>query len=168
MNTFATFEIIVATVVWAWVGWAWWQRRQAGPLLLEFEPNQGPSLRSALLVVMAAVAVGSLIVGVTTPGVTMEDIAQALRTSSIGALIVAPMFFKQQIRQHGVLVDSQLVRWQKITSYAWERNKSHELTLRLYTSLPFFATRRIVMPPIYRDKVEELLAQHVAGGVHVD
>ncbi len=133
--------------------------------MLGFEPNQGPSLRPALLVGMAVFAAAVLVVGMVVPDMTTNDMGRLLFTSSVGAFIAGQMFLTPQIRHHGILVNSQLVRWNKITSYTWQRNKPHELTLLLLTSLPFRATRRVAMPPIYRDKVELLLAEHVASGV---
>lgn len=165
MNAFATFEIIFASVIWTWIGWAWWQRRQAGALLLSFEPDQGPSLRPLLLVVAAVLAAVSLIIAAAVPDVTIDDLGRWLFNSSIPTLIASPMFLRPQLHQHGILVNSQLVRWNKINAYGWERNKRNELTLRLDTSLPFFAVRRIIMDAIYRDKVEALLAEHVGGSV---
>ncbi len=163
MNAVTTFEIIFAAVVWVWIGWAWWQRRQAGALLLQVDPNQGPSLRPVLLVVMAVFAVVSLGAGAITPDIMLNDIGRFLFTSTVGAAIAAQMFVVPQLRQYGILVNSQLVRWNKITSYTWERRKPHALTLLLHTTLPSVATRRVVMPPIYHDKVEALLAEHVAS-----
>jgi hypothetical protein len=117
---------------------------------------------------MAVLAAVSLAVSATVPDVTIDDLGRGLFSSSLGAFIAGQMFIKPELHQHGILVNSQLVRWNKINTYVWERNKRNELTLCISTLLPFFATRRIVMDSIYRDKVEALLVQHLTSSEHAD
>jgi len=145
----------------------WWQRREAGALLVEFEPNQGPSLRPLLLVVSLIFTVMGLALGWLSADVNIEQSARFVFTWAIAAGVAAQVFLAPQIREHGLLVGGKLVRWTEIDQYTWERNKPHELTLQVHTSLRLCATRSISMPPIYRDKVEAVLTQHVPPGVHV-
>jgi hypothetical protein len=161
-NALIFFEFATSLAIWVWVGYAWWQRREAGALLVEFEPNQGPSLRPALLTVLLIFTVVGLAVNLIRADVGIETIARSVFTSAITAGVVAQVFLVPQIREQGLLVGGKLVRWKEINRYMWERNKPHELTLRVHTALPLRATRSIDMPPIYRDKVEALLAQHIS------
>lgn len=85
------------------------QRRQAGALLVEFEPNQGPSLRPALLTVLLTFT-GVGLVSLLSADVGIETIASSVFTSAITAGVVAQMFLAPQIRQHGLLVHGALIR----------------------------------------------------------
>jgi hypothetical protein len=165
MRVITAFEIVFAAVIWSWIGYVWWQRREAGALLVEFEPNQGPSLRPVLLAVLLMFTGVGLVVGLTRADVGIDVIARSVFTSAIAAGVAAQMFLAPQIRQHGLLIHRGLIRWSTIKRYTWERNTPHALTLQVHTSLRLRATRTITMPPIYRDKVEAVLAQHVPHSV---
>jgi hypothetical protein len=128
---------------------------------VELEPNQGPSLRPVLLVLLLIFSVVGLVVSLITSDVNIDMVAGAVFSSAILAGVAAQTFLAPQIRQHELLVRATLVRWKEIDRYTRERNTPHELTLQLHTTLPSRATRSITMPPIYRDKVEAVLAQYV-------
>lgn len=167
-NALVFFEFAISIMIWSWIGYAWWQRRHAGALLLEFEPNQGPSLWPALLVLLLIFTVAGLALSWITADINIDQIDRFVFNSAIAAGVAAQVFLAPQIREHGLLIRGDLIRRKAIDRYTWERHKPHELTLQVHTTLRLRATRTITMPPIYRDKVEALLAHHVSGGVLID
>jgi hypothetical protein len=161
-NGFAVFQIgffcFVCTLMLFFLG----RRKGAGPVLLDLgRPQQARFLVpvTAFLAIFVAVVV---VFDLVTGQVHFENVAKWLFFSSIIVLNAFSTLSRMQIREQGVLMGGDLLRWKKIEGYTWEEDKRNVLTLRVKTPFSLFAKRSIPIPPVYRDQVDTLLAQHTS------
>jgi hypothetical protein len=162
-------SVLGATVAASYgrLGWTlgcWlWCRHQLGTLLLDLGPRDERSLRWVLGQAGAMVLLGLLgLAGLLVTHNVFFGVTCLVGCPGIGLQALFLTRSRKQIRDGGIVVFPDVVLWSAIVAYE-VRTWAVTLQVRSWGGLLLSGWRLAVLPE-QRDALEQLLAQHVAGG----
>jgi len=160
-NGFVVFNLGFVLFVCGLAGYMQYRTRQAGALLLDL--GQPRSQRFFLIIgflflALAIVSGGLLLLD---GDITIKDVSDILFRVAFGSFQVLLGTRRMQLREQGLLVSGDLLRWRKILGYHWEADRPNTLTLQVNTLQQMFTRPSLSIPPEHRDAVDRLLAQYV-------
>lgn len=137
-------------------------KRRAGAMLLD--------LGRVKVWMGFCIAIGSLAVLVVILGLadgfsaSFEEWMDIVMKLSIGVFCVLLGVRKRGVTEHGLLAPSpSLLTWDLIESYEWGGKSGHTLIVivRLRSRSPRTRKVKLSVPPVHKEVVESLLAQHL-------
>lgn len=142
---------------------------QAGDILLEIGRPRG-----RLIIFIVAAGIVSLGVGITsiiqviadsnTEAVTqLRHISDALFYLSLGICLLFWGLSKGAIRESGIIVYSQLLKWDKIESFQWVKNKPTTLALSVKRRFPWGRTVYVRFPSDKQKAATEILERNLSA-----
>ena len=151
------FELLFIAGIWLAMGYGLWRRRQAGSVLLNLGRSSRHKMSLGIGVLMIFYSIVQLV------SFFVDNAADAVDVSSIVWGLSFGVFFlfvglSGEIREAGIFSDGQLLKWERIKSYEWGEKA---LTVRLKRR--WFKTVSFPVPPLHRDAVSDLFAQHVSS-----
>lgn len=164
-NGFIIFQVGFVLLTCGFIGYMQYRTRHAGALLLDLGWPRQQRFLAIIGLIMAASAVIFAVLSLLEGGMTIERGTSTLFQVTLASFYVFIATRRTQLREHGLLVSGDVIRWHTITGYHWERDRLNTLTLRTNRNM-FAATRpSLPIPPQHRDAVDRLLAQHVGPKV---
>ena len=161
-NRFVVFQFGIAGLLALLMVYLWSRRRQAGALLLDLGPPHNRKILLILNGLLAVIVVALVVVTFMEGELNMEDLGRFVFFAAILSNNMLLASNRTQIRERGLIMGGDLLRWEKIKGYRWEPSKPNVLTLQTTSRLHAFSKPSIPVPPQHRDHVDALMAQHVA------
>jgi hypothetical protein len=147
----------------------YWRKRQAGSLLLQLGRLSANKFMFWIGVFEAVIAIlqSALFIAQVSDGFSSYDslvssLAQVVIYWTMAIVFISFGLSRLELRENGICYTFLLTRWERITSYAWEKSKNSTLTIRFKPRFPFFlGFGSIPIPSAHKDAVDRILAQHV-------
>jgi hypothetical protein len=157
--------------VWLWIHLAVCLKRvaAAGEVLLEI--GRPPSGLYMVIVGGGGVLVACIVLlseaiavwrGTATTRVT-RDIPFFFFVLSMSACVVLLGACKRSIRERGIIISGQLLRWEKIQGFEWDRENPCMLVLDVKRRFPWWRSIHVPVPADKRDAVNELLQRKLSA-----
>lgn len=83
---------------------------------------------------------------------------------SIAATCFLISISKREIKENGILFFPNLIKWEKIISYQWVGRRKNCLKLQVRNSIPFNGQVTILISPVQKEEVDNILNAHVSRG----
>jgi ankyrin repeat protein len=147
----------------------YWRKRQAGSLLLKVGQLSANKFFFQIGVFQALIAIlysASFIYLASTGFSSSDSLANSLATLlncwTLAIVSVSSGLSELELRENGICYMFWLIRWERITSYAWESSQNSTLTLRLKPRFPLLPRfQSFPLPSAHRDAVDQILRTHV-------
>ena len=150
-------EIFIIVTMGALIGYLLWSKRQAGSVLLKLGRSKTNKLFLGWGVVMILIAISDLV----EAGIELTEVFGPLGMLLFGVSVLLLGWSGLEIREAGIFSDGQLLKWERIESYDFgEKTLIVTWKRRWYDLRTGFSYR---VPPLQKDAVRDLLAQHVSG-----
>ena len=157
---------LCAVVVVTWAT----NRRRSGPVLLDITPY--PARIPALVV--SGLILGFIFWELTDfrhARINSPRLVILLIAVSMAGYLCLMAFSRIQARENGLLAYVDLLKWDKIASFAWDHSDSRMSTLKLKFQGRLPVSLRNGAVPVPKDKVDKLkvlLHQHLSGKEQVE
>ncbi|MBM4050245.1 MAG: hypothetical protein FJ279_34550 [Planctomycetes bacterium] len=110
-------------------------------------------------------ALGTLVEAVTrSDAVQLHNIARGIFWLSMGVYILFLWASKRSIRERGMIVYGQLMKWEKIQGFEWDAEDPCMLVLNVKRRLPWWRSGYVRVPADKRDAVNEVLQRKLSAG----
>jgi len=160
-NVAVVLRLACATAFWTLILAYPIRKIKAGSLLLDMGLTRFHVCNLILLGILIICIFYLEITRVVEDNFGLEEISRALVLLSIGGYALFLSSGRIQITEHGIFYFRHLIRWERITGYGWDDGKRSVLSLKLDRKLPLFREANLLVPPQYRDCVDELLSQNI-------
>ncbi len=147
----------------------YWRKRQAGSLLLKVGQLSANKLFFQVGVFQSLIATlySALFIYQVSTGFSSSDSLANSLTTLLNGWTLAIVFVSfglsgLELRENGICYMFGLIKWERITSYVWERSQNSNVTIRLkrrFPLLPGFGSFPILST--HRDAVDQILRTHV-------
>lgn len=149
------------------------RRAQAGDTLLEIGRPRGGLVigvvgTSCGLFVGASSILKAITDGQPEIARQIRDISSGLFWVTLSALILLVWLSKGSIRERGIMVNGQILKWEKIQGFHWDKDKPCTLALKVKRRFLWWRTLYVPVPLDRREAATEILEcnlpEDAAGG----
>jgi hypothetical protein len=166
---FFSINIILAVSYGIYLLTWYWRKRQAGSLLLKVGQLSANKFLFQIGVFEALMAIlySAVLIYVASTGLSNSDslansLATLLNCWTVAIFLVSSGLSGLELRENGICYMFGLIRWERITSYAWERSKNSTLTIRFKPRFPLLpGFQSLPIPSTHRDAVDQILKTHI-------
>jgi heme/copper-type cytochrome/quinol oxidase subunit 4 len=152
----------------AWSFWVVLQRRISRSGTIEFEIGQqrGGRLLAGIgaggVLLAGVLSILAIVTDVTASASTQfRYVSMGIFALSLGICFLPYCMSTFSIRERGVIVHGQMIPWEKIEGFFWEKSSLSIMVLRFKRRLPFEQSAYVRIPPEKQKQLNEIMERHL-------
>jgi hypothetical protein len=168
-HAWSVFFLVSSLTVWVFLGILMKRAAQAGDILLDIGRPRGG-------LVIGVVAAGPAFFGIdgivqaivdsnAEAATQLRHLSGGLFMISFGLYVSFLWLKKWSIRERGIMVYGQLLPWEKIKDFHWQKGKPSTLALSVKRRFPWWGTVYVRIPTEKQEAATEILGRNLSPNI---